>query len=124
MEGARKKRGDEKATATKSGIFRMRYLVLIAVLTLTVYLVQMTVDKNFTKESPVATITSTTNQFLEGTVSRQSSTTEAVVKKNLMFIKTHKCGTSTLVDTFYLFGVRRKLNFVLNPNSHDVRVQK
>ena len=35
-------------------------------------------------------------------------------KQNLMFIKTHKCGTSTLVNTFYLYGVRRRLNFVIH----------
>ena len=33
-------------------------------------------------------------------------------KENLMFIKTHKCGTSTLVNTFYLYGVRHRSNFV------------
>ena len=35
--------------------------------------------------------------------------------KNFLFIKTHKCGTSTLVNMFYLFGIRRKLNFVTQP---------
>ena len=45
-----------------------------------------------------------------------------ISKKNLMFIKTHKCGTSTLVDVFYLFGVRRKLNFVMFPSSHQLEL--
>ena len=35
------------------------------------------------------------------------------IEKNLMFVKTHKCGTSTLVNAFYLYGVRRRLNFVI-----------
>ena len=41
-------------------------------------------------------------------------------KSNLLFVKTHKCGTSTLVNTFYLYGIRRKLNFVINPYSHKL----
>ena len=44
------------------------------------------------------------------------------LKKNLMFVKTHKCGTSTLVDVFYLLGVRRRLNFVMHPNKHKIKV--
>ena len=40
--------------------------------------------------------------------------------KNLMFIKTHKCGTSTLVNAFYLAGVRRKLNYVVQ-RSHELK---
>ena len=51
---------------------------------------------------------------------------DIVHKTNLMFIKTHKCGTSTLVNPFYLKGVRERLNYVihtggkhqLNLNSH------
>jgi hypothetical protein len=43
-------------------------------------------------------------------------------KKNLMFIKTHKCGTSTLVDVFYLRGVRQRLNFVMHPYRHKLNV--
>ena len=39
-------------------------------------------------------------------------------KRNLMFIKTHKCGTSSLVNTFYLMGVRSRLNFVVQQSSH------
>ena len=42
------------------------------------------------------------------------------LKKNFMFVKTHKCGTSTLVDVFYLLGVRRRLNFVLDPHEHKL----
>ena len=44
------------------------------------------------------------------------------VKKNLMFVKTHKCGTSTLVDVFYLRGVRHRLNFVMHPFTHQLNV--
>ena len=44
------------------------------------------------------------------------------VKRNLMFIKTHKCGTSTLVDVFYLKGVRDRLNFVMHPYTHQLNI--
>ena len=44
------------------------------------------------------------------------------IKKNLMFVKTHKCGTSTLVDVFYLRGVRHRLNFVMHPFTHQLNV--
>ena len=32
-------------------------------------------------------------------------------RTNFMFVKTHKCGISTLVNVFYLYGARNKLNF-------------
>ena len=41
-------------------------------------------------------------------------------KKNFMFIKTHKCGTSSLVNVFYLLGVRRRLNFVVQKGEHQL----
>ena len=49
---------------------------------------------------------------------------QLILKKNLMFVKTHKCGTSTLVDVFYLWGVRRRLNFVLQPYKHQLNTSK
>ena len=45
-------------------------------------------------------------------------------KKNLMFLKTHKCGTSSLVNVFYLRGVRKKLNFVIQPDKHLLSLSK
>ena len=39
-------------------------------------------------------------------------------KPKLMFLKTHKSATSTLVNMFYLYGIRRKLNFVMKPYDH------
>ena len=45
-------------------------------------------------------------------------------KKNLMFLKTHKCGTSSLVNVFYLRGVRKKLNFVIQPDRHLLSLSK
>ena len=53
-------------------------------------------------------------------------------KRNLMFAKTHKCGTSTLVNTFYLVGVRRRLNFIIQykqsakhiTSLHEIKLQK
>ena len=44
----------------------------------------------------------------------------ATRKKNFMFIKTHKCGTSSLVNVFYLLGVRRRLNFVVQKGEHQL----
>ena len=44
------------------------------------------------------------------------------IKKNLMFLKTHKCGTSSLVNIFYLRGVRKKLNFVVQPDQHQLQL--
>ena len=41
-------------------------------------------------------------------------------KTNILFVKTHKCGTSTLVNMFYLYGIRRKLNFVVAPYQHQI----
>ena len=46
---------------------------------------------------------------------RIHKTNSTVRQKNLMFIKTHKTGSSTLSTTFYLYGIRNRLNFVLKP---------
>ena len=97
--------------------FRTRYVVLIAVLMLTVYLFKMTVVG---KDSSDSVKSGFYEQSEKMTSSDQSSPKEdgvlTVLKKNLMFIRTHKCGTSTLVNIFYLFGVRRRLSFVMKPN--------
>ena len=45
-------------------------------------------------------------------------------ENSFLFLKTHKCGTSTLVNMFYLFGIRRRLNFVTNPWSRQLDVDK
>ena len=45
-------------------------------------------------------------------------------KKKLMFFKTHKCGTSSLVNSLYLYGIRRNLNFVLTPYEHQLFINK
>ena len=45
-------------------------------------------------------------------------------RTNFMFVKTHKCGTSTLVNVFYLYGARNKLNFVLNPYTHQINLKE
>jgi hypothetical protein len=44
--------------------------------------------------------------------------------KNFLFLKTHKCGTSTLVNMLYLFGIRRRLNFVTQPWSRQLDVEQ
>jgi len=45
-------------------------------------------------------------------------------KSNLFFVKTHKCGTSTMVNIFYLYGIQRKLNFVITPYVHALKSLK
>ena len=45
-------------------------------------------------------------------------------ENSFLFLKTHKCGTSTLVNMFYLFGIRRRLNFVTQPWSRQLDVDK
>ena len=40
-------------------------------------------------------------------------------RDKLMFLKTHKCGTSSLVTILYQFGIRRNLNFLLTPYEHQ-----
>ena len=97
----------------------MRFLVLISVLMFTLYMFRMTVvNKNSS-----GSFKSEFHERSKVTVFNQSSPNEggvrAVAKKNLMFIRTHKCGTSTLVNVFYLFGIRRRLNFVMNSESFD-----
>ena len=44
--------------------------------------------------------------------------------ENIFFLKTHKCGTSTLVNALYLYGVRRRLNFVTEPWKRQLNVTK
>lgn len=43
---------------------------------------------------------------------------------NLLFLKTHKCGTSSIVNLFYVYGMKRKLNFVTNPWSRQLDIEK
>lgn len=114
---------------TNSRVFKIRCLLFIAVLTLimTVYWLQPDeMDNALISVKLELDIqlqgNSTDNQkhILEEKNSEHSTSTETIVnanviRKNLMFIKTHKCGTSTLVDMFYLFGVRRRWNFVMTP---------
>ena len=45
-------------------------------------------------------------------------------ENSFLFLKTHKCGTSTLVNMFYLFGIRRRLNFVTNPWTRQLNLNK
>ena len=40
-------------------------------------------------------------------------------KTKLMFFKTHKCGTSSLVTILYMYGIRRNLTFLLTPYEHQ-----
>ena len=45
-------------------------------------------------------------------------------ENSFLFLKTHKCGTSTLVNMLYLFGIRRRLNFVTNPWTRQLNLKK
>ena len=42
-------------------------------------------------------------------------------KKNFLFAKTHKTGSSTLGSIFFYYGMKRKLNFVLPPYTNTLR---
>ena len=105
--------------------FKDRWKILVLFLLLTMFYFEIP-PFNEVHEYPACTdppdklinITLADNQTVQST------------KYNLMFLKTHKTGTSTLVNVFYLYGIRRKLNFVLKPYNHwlgeiseDIRVK-
>ena len=73
-----------------------------------------------TSENVISTLSDSDQQFESKDRSSSSHSEQILTKKNLMFIKTHKCGTSTLVDVFYLQGVRKRLNFVMYPYQHQL----
>ena len=73
-----------------------------------------------TSENVISTLTDSDQQFESKDKPSSSHSEQMLIKMNLMFIKTHKCGTSTLVDVFYLRGVRKKLNFVMIPYTHKL----
>ena len=73
-----------------------------------------------TSENVISTLSDSDQQFESKDRSSSSHSEQILIKMNLMFIKTHKCGTSTLVDVFYLRGVRKKLNFVMIPYTHKL----
>ncbi|XP_063683618.1 galactosylceramide sulfotransferase-like isoform X2 [Bolinopsis microptera] len=74
-----------------------------------------------TSENVISTLTDSDQLFKSKVRPNSSHSEQILIKKNLMFIKTHKCGTSTIVDVFYLRGVRRRLNFVMNPYQHNLK---
>ena len=41
-------------------------------------------------------------------------------RKNFVFIKTHKTGTSTTVNILYNFGMTRGLNYAVYPYTHQL----
>ena len=41
-------------------------------------------------------------------------------KTNLLFLKTHKCGTSTLFGSFLVAAVRKKMNLLMKPNGNFI----
>ena len=73
-----------------------------------------------TSENVISTLSDSDQQFESKDRSSSSHSEQILIKNNLMFIKTHKCGTSTLVDVFYLRGVRKRLNFVMYPYQHQL----
>ena len=73
-----------------------------------------------TSENVISTLSDSDQQFESKDRPSSSHSEQILIKKNLMFIKTHKCGTSTLVDVFYLQGVRKRLNFVMYPYQHQI----
>ena len=73
-----------------------------------------------TSENVISTLTDSDQQFQSKDRPSSGHSEQTLIKNNLMFIKTHKCGTSTLVDVFYLRGVRKRLNFVTYPYQHQL----
>ncbi|XP_063689082.1 galactosylceramide sulfotransferase-like [Bolinopsis microptera] len=74
-----------------------------------------------TSENVISTLTNSDQLFESKDIKPSLSHSEQIsIKNNLMFIKTHKCGTSTVTDVFYLRGVRKRLNFVLVPYKTDI----
>eukprot|EP00116_Pleurobrachia_bachei_P019455 sb/3479717/ len=41
-------------------------------------------------------------------------------RKNFVFVKTHKTGTSTTVNIWYYFGIKRGLNYAVIPYTHYI----
>ena len=60
------------------------------------------------------------NSFSKSIYGMPDSETTIKVKSNVMFIKTHKTGSSTLGGLFYLYGIRKKFNFVLFPYTNKL----
>ncbi|XP_063688821.1 galactosylceramide sulfotransferase-like [Bolinopsis microptera] len=73
-----------------------------------------------TSEKVISTLTNSDQLFESKDKPSLSHSEQISIKKNLMFIRTHKCGTSTLVDVFYLRGVRKRLNFFMVPYERDI----
>ena len=98
-------------------------------------------DSRINKIAPLQPLTATESPTTESILTSTDETTEEsglqgfkIVGEGLqvpkgkensfLFLKTHKCGTSTLVNMFYLFGIRRRLNFVTQPWSRRLDLEK
>ena len=43
-------------------------------------------------------------------------------KQNFVFVKTHKTGTSTMVNVLYHYGMMRGLNYAVYPYTHQLNI--
>ena len=127
-------RSDAENTPAKSRPVIKTCLCFIVFLSITLYMIpnlDQTSSTSIDSEAEILQLEQSSNDKDQAEFSgrhtprngqHMSESSHELFKKNLMFIKTHKCGTSTLVDVFYLFGVRRKLNFVMFPSSHQLEL--
>ena len=99
-----------------SRLKKLAIATLVVFLVLCLYSVQFhtKLEVNVEKIKDLVSITNTYQTQPVVQIQPQEYHGDVVTRKeNFMFIKTYKCGTSSLVNVFYLLGVRRRLNFVI-----------
>ena len=75
------------------------------------------------KNKPGSTETEVESETPANKHTTEKVTNTELQKTNILFLKTHKCGTSSMVNLFFLFGIRRKLNFVVEPFKRQFNIQ-
>ena len=100
---------------------KMKQLILLTAVTMLYMMISYLKIEQLLSSSPQIPINTYTNSRFLKSYPRINSTSLFQNKSNLLFVKTHKCGTTTLVNMFYLYGIRRKLNFVMTPYVHQLR---
>ena len=83
---------------------KLKYVKLLIILILTIFVLIELYEREDNSSANVA----------------MTDLQNASIKNNLMFIKTHKTGSSTLGGLFYLYGIKKKFNFVLFPYTNKL----
>ena len=83
---------------------KLKYVKLLIILILTIFVLIELYEREGNSSANVA----------------MTDLQNASIKNNLMFIKTHKTGSSTLGGLFYLYGIKKKFNFVLFPYTNGL----